>query len=131
MQLLYLDITSSFDKNKNIVSVHLFESRAKGTAREISDIDCAILFQRDAIPDAMKLIEIRELLSDKFNREVDLVCLNIVSPIIAMQVYKSGKTLLKNDPAQYAQYIMDLFTDYFDLKMMRKPLEDNIRNRIH
>lgn len=118
-----------FAENNEIISVHLFGSHAKGTATEKSDIDCAILFKKDSVPDAFKLIEIREHLSDTFNQDVDLICLNTASPIISMQIYKYGKTLLKKDPAAYSQYIMDLFTDYFDLKMMRKPLEDNILKR--
>jgi predicted nucleotidyltransferase len=118
-----------FGENKEITSLHLFGSHAKSTATEKSDIDCAILFKRDSVPDAIKLIEMREHLSDTFNRDVDLICLNTASPIISMQIYKYGKTILKNDPAEYAHYIMDFFTDYFDLKMMRKPLENNILKR--
>jgi predicted nucleotidyltransferase len=118
-----------FGNKQEIISVHLFGSHSKGTATEKSDVDCAILFNKDSLPDMMKLIEIRELLSDTLNQDVDLVCLNTASPIICMQVYKYGRIVIRNNPAQYSQYIMDLFTDYFDLKMMRKPLEDNILKR--
>ena len=118
MEAIEKTLYDLFGKNSDIVSVHLFGSHAKGTATPNSDVDCAILFQKETTPDVMKLIEMREVLNDALKQDVDLVCLNSVSPIIAMQVYKYGKTVLKNDPAKYARYIMDLFTDYFDLKIM-------------
>ncbi len=122
-------IKQFFASKEGIVSVHLFGSQAKGLAREKSDVDCAILFQKNNVPNTLDLMQIRESLTDVLNKEVDLVCLNTASPIIAMQIYRYGKVLFKNDFKQYAQYIIDLFTDYFDLKLMRKPLEEGILKR--
>ena len=129
MESIEKKIVQFFAGNKEIVSVHLFGSQAKGTAIEKSDVDCAVLFQDRSIPETLMLIQMREFLEEALGKDVDLVCLNTASPIICMQIYKHGKTLFKNDLKQYSRYIMKLFTDYFDLKLMRKPFEDNILKR--
>lgn len=77
----------------------------------------------------MELLQMREDLVDVVKKDVDLVCRNTASPIINMQIYKSGKTVLDCNHKQYARFIMNLFTDYCDLKFLRKPLEDNILKR--
>lgn len=116
-------------KEKDIVSVHLFGSQAKGSARDDSDVDCAILFQKSNVPDGVHLLEMRELLHEELKRDVDLVCLNNASPVISMQIYKYGKLIVNNDQKQYSNYVMNLFTDYFDLKLMRKTMEEDILKR--
>jgi predicted nucleotidyltransferase len=122
--------TQHFFKNKSgIVSVHLFGSQVKGYANEKSDVDCAILFERDSILKPLDLIELRESLSSVLHKEVDLVCLNTASPIISMQIYKHGKVIINNNSKLYAKYIINLFTDYCDLKILRKPMENAILNR--
>lgn len=87
------------------------------------------MFDRQNIPDPLRLIEIKEELCQIFNLEVDLVCLNTASPIIGMQVLKYGKLLFANDPKKNSLFAIDLFTDYMDLKRMRKTMEDRILER--
>lgn len=90
-------------KKPEIVSVYLFGSQAKGNQGKDSDIDIAILFDWENVPDQLELIEIREELSQILNNDVDLVCLNGSSPIIGMQVLKYGKLLFTNDPKKKLQ----------------------------
>lgn len=122
-------ITQFFKNMKGIVSVHIFGSYAKGNANKNSDVDCAVLFDRNSIPDDMDIIQMRENLSNIINKEVDLVCRNTASPILNMQIYKHGLMLVDNDHKQYADFVMVLFTDYFDLKLFRKQFEDKILER--
>lgn len=122
-------IGAFFDSKKGIVSVHLFGSQAKGKAHAKSDVDCALLFEKGCVPDTLTLIQMREDLASSLNIDVDLVCLNTASPIIGLQIYKHGKILIQRNEKQYFQYIMDLFTDYFDLKLLRKPMEEAILKR--
>ncbi len=122
-------ILESLEKEKGINTVVLFGSYAKSMPREQSDVDIALLYQKELVPDSMILVELRERLSEKLKREVDIICLNTASPIIAMQVVKHGKILLNKNPRLYENYLVNLFTDYADLKLMRKPLEENILKR--
>ena len=122
-------ILESLGKEKGINTVVLFGSYAKNMPRKQSDVDIALLYQKELVPNSMILVELRERLSEKLKREVDIICLNTASPIIAMQVVKHGKILLNKNPRLYENYLVNLFTDYADLKLMRKPLEENILKR--
>lgn len=122
-------ITQFFKDIKGIISVHIFGSYAKGIANDHSDVDCAVLFDRNSIPNEMEIIQMRENLSNVINKEVDLICRNTASPILNMQIYKHGLLLIDNDHKQYALFVMDLFTDYFDIKLLCKPFEDKILER--
>lgn len=113
----------------NIVSIHLFGSQHNGTASSQSDVDIAILFKWNFVPSPMQLLELRETISDSLEKDVDLVCLNNASPIIAMQVVKNGEELQIKDKKDYYKYLITLFTDYADLKMLRHDMETNITKR--
>ena len=122
-------ILNYFASHPHIVSITLFGSYAKNTATETSDVDIAILWERSHVPPVLTMIEWREDLCTIFQKEVDLVCLNTASPIIGMQAFKDGKTLVIKNSREYATYQMILFSDYAELKELRAPMEKNILKR--
>lgn len=122
-------IVDYFFGQKGLVAVILFGSYATGTAHAESDVDIAVLYHFSNIPKTESVIEMREELSSRLNKDVDLVCLNTASPILGMQVYKHGKELLISDQKEFGKYLMRLFNEYVELKILRKPMEDSLLDR--
>jgi predicted nucleotidyltransferase len=122
-------ILDYFERDPYIISVTLFGSFARKAENADSDVDVALLWQRDHVPNVEQLITKREDLSTLLNKDVDLVCLNTASPIIGMQVYKNGKVLQVKNQREFANYQMRLFVDYIELKELRAPMEKNILKR--
>lgn len=122
-------IRKFFSDKPGIASVQVFGSTAKGTVHRGSDIDIAVLCDRDSIPDPLQIMDWKEDLIGILEQKVDLVCLNTASPILGMQVLQHSKEILLNDSKAYHQYFANLITAYADLKIMRKPLEDSILER--
>ena len=129
MSKLEKTISEYFKTKPSLVFLALFGSYAKKTANNKSDVDIAVFFQKTHLPSPFTLISWREEISALINKDVDLVCLNTASPIIGMQVHKTGKILLLQDEREYAYYQMALFSDYAELKEVRAPMEKDILKR--
>lgn len=123
------DILKFFKDKEGIVSIDLFGSYAEQRAGPESDIDIAILCEWGKIPTPLELIEWRSELESLLHKNIDLVCLNDVSPILGMQIAKNRKNLLMNKSRPYDDYQMRLFSDYAELKELRRPMEENILKR--
>jgi predicted nucleotidyltransferase len=129
MENLKAVILKFFNKIPYIVSISLFGSQARNQANAHSDVDVAVLFERGHIPDISQVLEWQEELSGLLQKEVDLLCLNIVSPIVGMQVYNHGIHLIIKNPSEYMSHQIVLFSDYAELKKLREPMEKNILKR--
>lgn len=129
MTAIEKEIINFFKKLPHVAAVILFGSFARKTANERSDVDVAILFEKQHLESPEKILSLREDLSALLNRDVDLICLNTVSPILGMQVYKNGKILEMRNEREFADYQMRLFSEYAELKELRAPMEKDILKR--
>ena len=102
----------------------LYGSRAQGTSRPDSDVDLALLFGKRPRPDAFDLARSRTELEAILGHDVDLVVLDSVSPILAMQVLKHGKILAEAEPDLLPEFAMKTTGAYYDLKRTRQPIEE-------
>lgn len=73
---------------EGVVSAYLFGSHARGTTHRDSDIDVAVLFDRNAFPGSEQRFEQRvrltsDLIAALKDNEVDLIVLNDVPPQLA------------------------------------------------
>lgn len=127
MQNIVEKIKSFFESIPEILSADLFGSFAEGRENDKSDVDIAVLCR--PIPSALTLISWREELSVLLNKEVDLICLNTASPIIAMQVLKNGKNILVKNEREYVNYQIKTYVNYAELKELRAPMEQEILKR--
>lgn len=116
-------------KYNGIAAAVLFGSQATQQANLESDIDIALLYDANSIPDGMELLQFKQDLSDQMQQDVDIIVLNEASPIIAMQAIKHGVPLFLRDKKAYDRFEIKLITDYADVKYMRKPFEENILKR--
>jgi predicted nucleotidyltransferase len=107
-------------------AVLLYGSMAKGTATSASDIDLAVLVNRPQLPDAMELAASRTELEHMLGREVDLVVLDAVSPILAMQILRNHQVLYQTTAEIMDRYTVKVTGEYFDLKYSRGFIEQQL-----
>ncbi len=122
-------LTEILRTHKDIIAAILFGSEAAGNANQESDIDIALLYNRNNIPMPMDLLQYGQELSDLMQQDVDIVLLNDASPIISMQAIKNGIPLIIQNQKAYDAFEIKLITEYADLKRMREPFEKNILKR--
>ncbi|MBS0634305.1 MAG: nucleotidyltransferase domain-containing protein [Verrucomicrobia bacterium] len=122
-------LTKILQSDSDIAAALIFGSMANGTANRDSDIDIALLYNQNSIPEPLDMLQFRQQLSDSMHQEVDIVLLNTASPIIAMQAVKNGQPLVMRNQKAYDAFEMRLITDYADVKQMREPFEKNILQR--
>lgn len=91
---------------------YLFGSHADGGAEDQSDVDVAV-FTDGGEGSAMEL-ELGVFLQRHLNREVDVVILQKVSPILQHEVLKARKRLYEKDPEVRAILEVKSFRDYLD-----------------
>ena len=116
-------------QQKDFLLVFLFGSFARGFSRDESDVDVAIMFEK--VPDFFRLDDLKDQLSRRAGKEVDILTLNTASPIIKMQVLRYG-VLVKRDKRTYNDFFVSTFNQYIDLKYLRKEIEENLlKGRIY
>jgi uncharacterized protein len=118
-----------FINKDQVISVDLFGSFAKGTNTTDSDVDIAIFCDFQKLPSKLDILSWRQDLSELLHKDVDLICLNDASPILGMQVAQDKVNILHKKPDAYGLYIMNLYSEYAELKMLRAPMEKEILKR--
>ncbi|PKL47869.1 MAG: toxin-antitoxin system toxin subunit [Nitrospira bacterium HGW-Nitrospira-1] len=117
------------EKRGDILLLFIFGSSVKGYATPESDVDIAILFKQE--PDFAAIKQIESDLSYALRHEVDITALNNSSPVIRMQVLKSGILAVNKDKAVYNDFFVRTIKEYDDLKHIRKEMEDSVlRGRV-
>ncbi|MDA8106896.1 MAG: nucleotidyltransferase domain-containing protein [Nitrospiraceae bacterium] len=123
-------VVDYFAKNKNVLLVFHFGSSQTGPITQASDVDLGVLFTGEVDP--FELASMREGLSLRIRKDVDLVVLNGASPIIGMQVLKKGRLLFARDMKVYHRFYAETVDQYDDLKQIRKSGEESIlKGRIY
>ena len=97
--------------------------------RPESDLDLALLFDYEQVPDEFAVLEMRAALEQCARRDVDLIVLNQASPILAFQSVKKGQILLGGNSAAYQRYLIRLISEYADFKRIRRPIEEAVLTR--
>ncbi|MEO8604182.1 MAG: nucleotidyltransferase domain-containing protein [bacterium] len=109
-------------------AILVYGSLVAGRLTPDSDIDIALLLGRRLL-DAFELSRLRTDLEALLGRSVDLVNLDTASPILAMEVlrrYRIGRARRRD---AVDELVARTLTAYFDLKRVRRPIEDAIRQR--
>ncbi len=128
--LTYKDIETKIRpilENK-IEFCYLLGSAATPRFNETSDIDLAVFWNSLEIDYNFKLNILNEL-EDLFKRNIDLVSLNDIDVIFAIQVLDTGKLLINNNPEALLKWQTGALSQYPDFKMSRQIIEKNILNR--
>jgi len=120
-----------FAGQKGIIAVYLFGSHAKKKSHAKSDIDLAILFDKNTVSKALdRSLKITCDLMKLLNRDkVDIVTLNTANPILKNQVYKYGFLLFCKDPIEVIRFKARTFLEYLDIQPVRRICEIAIKQR--
>jgi predicted nucleotidyltransferase len=112
-----------------VLAAILFGSAAAGRLHPESDLDLALLFADDGVPDAFAALDLRAALEQRAGRDVDLIVLNRAPTILAFQAAKKGRLIVCRDPRAYQRYIVRLISEYADFKRIRRPIEEAVLKR--
>lgn len=123
---IFKKLDKFFKKKGGVQLVFLFGSTVSKKTTEESDIDIGILF--DKCPDIFKLNDLKTELDSLLKQEVDIAVLNSASPILKMQILKTGVLISAKDNKVFNQFYVDTIGQYDDIKRIRKICEDNILN---
>lgn len=119
------DIKDKFQNNMdkfveefNISLIYIFGSFAKGTNRENSDIDIAVLLNEEI--DAYTKLNIFGALVDIFKKgNIDLVILNNVNEVLKFQVIKYGKIIYSKSLYTKVMFELRTMSEYMDKEHLR------------
>lgn len=106
-------------------AILLFGSRAAGCCRETSDYDLGMIGAPNR-PDAFAIAAARTDIEDTLGSVADLVLLDETSPILRMEILRNHRILAVAGPEQLEEFIVRSLREYFDLKRIRKPIEEAI-----
>jgi predicted nucleotidyltransferase len=132
---LYEKITEYFGANSiGVVAVYVFGSQASGRGTPRSDVDIAVLFDRNN-PDFIRsrIEEILLQLPRSLRKDVHPVSMNSASEVLLKQIFAKGECLLVIHPAKLAEFKMIAYAriagfGYYLEKMqaglIRRVLED-------
>lgn len=110
------------DERFRPLAIVLFGSRSRGREHAGSDHDLAILTGRPH-PDALAVAGAKVDLEDILGGDVDLVLLDVASPVLAMEVLRGHRVLRVRDREALECFAVRTLGAYFDLKRVRQPIE--------
>lgn len=115
------------DRRFGLDSLWLFGSEAQGTARPDSDVDLAALFKGHPTP--LEVFETQVELAEILGRDVDLIDLDRVSPILGRQVLRQGRLLIDRNPKRRYAFFSRTISMYDDVKIQRREVERKLLER--
>lgn len=124
-----MDIESSIEAvskllyaNEHVSAARLFGSAAKGLARSSSDLDVAVVPRAaaDTVVLDAEYLDLVAQLSLAAGRDVHLILLDRVEPVLGRQVFLDGRTLFDRDPRRTAAILERITQEYFDGEYHRR-----------
>ena len=113
---LVIDLTACLDSVPGIAFAYLFGSRARGDARQDSDVDVAVF----GVPNGWPLFrDSMAALGERFpTGQVHLVLLADAPPGLVYRVLRDGHLLLDRDPATRVRFAVRSMSKYQDMAHM-------------
>jgi len=110
----------------DIAAVYLFGSQAQGKANFSSDIDVAVLYEKDRVPTVFDALQSKEELVSLLKKEVDFVVMNRANPILKHQIFKHGIKIMDRHSQFLGRFFVQSLMEYDDIKRVRAIIEKNI-----
>jgi predicted nucleotidyltransferase len=113
---LHARLRNALAGRADLAAAWLFGSRARGTEREGSDVDLAVLFCDDPPPTLEGLmLNLQDDLAGELGRAVDLVVMNRAPADLVHRVLRDGELLVENDRSRRVRFEVARRAEYFDL----------------
>jgi len=118
--------------DERVATALLFGSVATGTARRDSDVDVALLARDTASARALRdgHLDLVAALSLATGRDVLVVLLDDVEPVLGRQVFLHGHTLVERDSVLTARCLERILIAHFDGAYHRKLMADALDARL-
>ena len=109
------DVKHFLEDEKEILALYLFGSHSEGLAHIRSDVDLALLLASEVDEGCFFEYRLRYLAELKrfFVRELDLIILNQVPPLLQFQVLKKGQLIFDREPDARAELEMTMLNHYY------------------
>ncbi|MSQ73162.1 MAG: nucleotidyltransferase domain-containing protein [Betaproteobacteria bacterium] len=124
-------VTELLGADERVSAALLFGSAAKGVSRRASDLDVAVIPR--ALADAKALdaeyLDLVARLSLAAGRDVHLILLDRVEPVLGRQVFLGGRTLFDRDPRRTATVLERITLEYFDGEYHRRMRAEALNRR--
>ena len=120
------NIKSYLENIEDICAGYIYGSFASNMQRPTSDIDISILLSDGSLNFQQKnkiMLDLNEITG----REVNCVELDKITPVLQMQIFKKGKLLFCKDEKRLNELKIEVIRNYLDLKKIRKPIEDRMK----
>lgn len=104
----------------SVIVCYLYGSYARGEETPLSDLDLAILWEREGSVKARKrvLLHLSQKLSRRFNLDVDVRSLNEASLELQYRVVSEGKVLFCEDKSRRLKFEDRVVMGFLDFKPM-------------
>jgi predicted nucleotidyltransferase len=124
-------IVRFFESRPEIVAVYLFGSRARGRAKETSDVDLAVLIDPNAKIDRLELKRDMMIgLSGVLRKEIHPVILNSAGELLSAQVFKYGKCLYNREPGILSRFRTVQYSKIADFAYLRNIMQKGFTRKI-
>lgn len=111
--------------NMSPSAIYVFGSVAKGHAREDSDIDIAVLLEKEE--DVYDVFMLAQELASILDQDVDLVQLKTASTVFQVQIISEGQVLYCADDIERVRFEALVYKMYARLNEERQVIFDHIR----
>lgn len=109
----------------DVVAAYLFGSRARGTAREDSDVDVGIWLARRPTGLADGAFDLAGDLAGLAGMPVDVVVMNSAPSDVVHRILRDGQLLMEHDRSARIAFEVRARNDFFDMA----PIRDRYRRR--
>lgn len=125
-------ITTVLKQDNAILAVYLFGSQAKGKARKYSDIDIAVLFDKNVREKDYtdKQVDIMTNLSGFLNKEIDVIVLNTASLFLRYHILKSGMKIYERPRRTDHSFEALAIVQYLDFLPIKNRIENGLLAKI-
>jgi len=109
-------VRSALGAEAGLVTAYLFGSFGRGDNRPGSDVDLAVLLDRERRPDLEGLpLDLEARLERRLGRPVQIVVLNQAPPDLVHRVLRDGVIVLDRDRARRIRFEVQARNEYFDV----------------
>lgn len=115
-----------FERHPEIEVVYIFGSVAQDKTDALSDIDIAVILNRERIQDKLypygyKAYLLTDLMKLLKTNKVDLVILNEAPTLLKHRILYFGKLIYSNNEKRRIQFQIETINKYNDFKYLLKP----------
>ncbi len=120
-------------EQKQVIFAYLFGSQANGTAIKSSDVDIAVMFQKNLAEEKrfQKRLQLMSVLPKIFdNKKVEVVSLNDIKDILfKFSIIQPGRIIFKKDYDALLNFDLQTANDYYDFRPFLEMYNEAYRER--